>query len=772
MRFFFIALTSLFILSGCAKNSKEALTVVPFPNQVEMGYGDFNAAGAVFYIDSSMDEYSKNAVNEFAAKLSAVTGAESVVQEGKADTGFVFEVDANLAKEEYKLEVTKKVVKVYASSLNGFIYAIETIKQLLPVKFFSKEPVADVEWTIPALKINDAPRFSYRGLHLDVARHFYTIEEVKDYIDIMVFHKMNTFHWHLTDDQGWRVEIKKYPKLTEVGGWRNGTIIRKEWDNSDNIRYGGFYTQEELKEVVEYAASKGVNVIPEIDLPGHMLAALTAYPEYGCTGGPYEVWQRWGVADDVLCVGQEKTMKFLEDILLEVIEIFPYEYIHIGGDECPKVRWEKCPRCQAKIAELGLKDDDKHTAEHYLQSYVTNRVENFLAERGRKIIGWDEILEGEIQKTATVMSWRGVAGGLEAVSKGHDAIMSPNSHFYLDYYQSTDTENEPFGIGGYLPVEKSYSFEPFTEDMTEEEKAHIIGVQANVWTEYIKTKSHRDYMLLPRATALSEVQWCQPENKDYDRFVKSAEAFTSRYGLMGYNYATHIFDTKGKFSVVNGSVQVELTAPDECPIHYTLDGTEPTKESAVYQKPIVITGTSVVKAKTFREKFETRTYTQEFYGHKAMGKEIVMNTNPHPNYAYDAPTLLVNGVKGTHSYRSGDWSGWLNEDLDVTITMGGEVSYSQVTIGVLVYKPDHIFAPLNLRVSTSDDGKNFTEVSYAEYAPESATDPDNLRAYSVSFPETNAKYVRVSAKVVESIPEWHGAKGHKGFIFIDEVTVN
>lgn len=767
-----MTLASLIILSGCQKNSKDTITVVPFPNNIEMGYGEFDASGADFYVNSSMDEYTKNAINDFATKLSTVTGVESTVQEGKANKGFIFEVDTNLAKEAYKLDISKKLVKVSASSLNGFIYAIETLKQMLPVEFFSKEPVDGIKWTIPVAKIDDAPRFGYRGLHLDVSRHFYTVEEVKDYIDIMVFHKMNTFHWHLTDDQGWRVEIKKYPKLTEVGGWRNGTVIRKEWDNSDNIRYGGFYTQEELKEVVEYAATKGINVIPEIDLPGHMLAALTAYPEHGCTGGPYEVWQRWGIADDVLCVGQEKTMQFLEDILLEVLEIFPYEYIHIGGDECPKVRWEKCPRCQAKIKELGLKDDDKHTAEHYLQSYVTNRIEKFLAEKGRKIIGWDEILEGEIEKTATVMSWRGVAGGLEAIRKGHDAIMSPNTFFYLDYYQSPDKENEPFGIGGYLPVEKSYSFEPITENITEEEKSHILGVQANLWTEYIKTKAHRDYMLLPRATALSEVQWCQPENKDFERFANSADDFTARYELMGYNYATHIFDTKAKITTKEGFVEVELIAPGKYPIQYTLDGTEPTKDSPIYSKPLKINESCTLKAKTFRDKFETRTYTKEFESHKAMGKEIVMSTKPHPNYTFNAPHMLVDGIRGINLYGSGDWAGWYNEDFDVIINMGGEVEYSEVTLGTLSFKWDYIFAPLNLAISTSEDGENFTQVAYAEFPIEKEDDPNEIKEYCLFFPPTKAKYLRIGAKVVDSLPEWHNNKGRKGFLFVDEIIVN
>ena len=355
---------------------------------------------------------------------------------------------------------------------------------------------------------------------------------------------MNTLHWHLTDDQGWRIEIKKYPKLTEIGAYRDKTLIGHLNDDKgyDYTRYGGFYTQDDIREVVEYAASKGVTVIPEVDLPGHMLAALAAYPEYGCTGGPYEVWGRWGVSEDVLCAGKEETFEFLEGVLTEVMELFPSEYIHIGGDESPKVRWEKCPACQARIKELGLKDGEKYSAEHYLQSYVTARVERFLNSHGRKIIGWDEILEGDLAPGATVMSWRGVEGGLQAAKLGHDAIMTPSTHFYFDYCQSDTPENEPLGIGGYIPVEKCYSYEPFTPEMTDDEKGHILGVQANLWTEYIKTTDHLEYMLLPRAAALSEVQWCLPENKSYERFLKSMKHYAEIYDALGYNYAKHIFE--------------------------------------------------------------------------------------------------------------------------------------------------------------------------------------------------------------------------------------
>ena len=332
-------------------------------------------------------------------------------------------------------------------------------------------------------------------------------------------YKLNRFHWHLTDDQGWRIEIKSYPLLSQIACWREGTMIGRDFSSNDHIRYGGFYTQDEIREVVEYAAARGITVVPEVDLPGHMLAAMSAYPQLGCTGGPYAAWTIWGVSDQVLCVGKESTFTFLERVLAEVAELFPGEYIHIGGDECPKDEWKKCPDCQALIRRLGLKDDGRFTAEQYLQNYVTKRIQDYLASLGKKVIGWDEILEGDLAPGATVMSWRGAAGGREAAARGFDAVMAPNSHCYFDYYQAEGGEGEPLGIGGFVPVEKVYSLDPL-EGIAPEHAHHILGVQANLWTEYISTPEHLEYMLLPRMLALSEVQWCTPENRDAGRFLR------------------------------------------------------------------------------------------------------------------------------------------------------------------------------------------------------------------------------------------------------------
>ena len=765
------------ILVSCNTTEVKPINVVPYPNEVSVKPGSFNACGAEFHFDTAFDETTQDIIKEFAEQLSLVSGTESNVAPGKACRGFIFTFDQTMPSEAYSLNITGRAVKVKASALNGVNYAIQTIKQMLPEQVYGKAEAAGLDWTMQCAQINDAPRFSYRGMHMDVSRHFFDMDEVKKYLDIMEVHKLNTLHWHLTDDQGWRLEIKKYPRLTEVGSIRNKTIIGHIFESKeyDHTRYGEgcWFSQEDVKEILAYAAKKGITVIPEIDLPGHMLAALAAYPEFGCTGGPYEVWGDWGIADDVLCAGNENTMSFLEDVLAEVCELFPAEYIHIGGDECPKVRWEKCPRCQAKIAELGLKDDEEFQAEHYLQSYVMNRMTEFLSSKGKKIIGWDEILEGEVADDAIVMSWRGVAGGLQAVRMGHDAIMTPNTFFYLDYYQALDKENEPLAIGGYLPVEKCYSYEPFTADMTDEEKAHVLGVQANLWTEYIPTPEHLHYMLLPRMAALSEVQWCQVENKSWERFLDSADEFCSIYDVMGYRYGTHLFDTRGKISIdkEKGCVSVALEAQGDTPIRYTLDGSEPTSESALYTEPIEITESCTLKAKSDRADMGNRVYEKQFTAHKAMGRPVRTLTMTHPSYTFNCPDLLTDGLVGAGPYNSGDFAGWYNKPFEAIIDMGG-VSYDSLTLSTLVFRYDYIFGPTSIEVLTSEDGENFSQLAYAEYQIEGRVDDGNgCQDYTLTFPATSAKYIKVVAGCLKALPEWHSGAGRPGFLFVDEVIV-
>ena len=525
------------LLASCAQPQPQAFHVIPMPADVTVSEGSFCVKGAEVNIDPALDEASRKAVDRFVTTLETATGKPVKSGEG----GFRFILNPNLAAEQYAIHVTPKGATVEASALNGFVYACETLKQMLPAAIYGGK-TAKADWVLPCVEILDQPRFGYRGMHLDSSRHFWEVDEVKRYLDVMTVYKLNRLHWHLTDDQGWRAEIKAYPKLTEISAWRSGTVIKKDWGSNDGIRYGGFYTQEQMKDVVAYAAERGITVIPEIDLPGHMVAALAAYPELGCTGGPYEVWTRWGVAKDILCAGNDQVFTFLETVLSEIMDIFPSEFIHVGGDECfggdaepgRPDPWDVCPKCAVRMKALGIKKGPD--AKHYLQNYVTARVQDFLNGHGRKIIGWDEILQGDLAKGATVMSWRGVQGGIEAASKGFDAIMTPNGYCYFDYYQTQERDKEPFGIGGNLPLERVYSYEPFDGIAPGAEK-HILGVQANLWTEYIATPQHLEYMLLPRMCALSEVQWCAADKKDYARFDDSLDHSFEILDAMGMNYS-------------------------------------------------------------------------------------------------------------------------------------------------------------------------------------------------------------------------------------------
>lgn len=417
--------------------------------------------------------------------------------------------DKRLGEEAYVIDVKPGGVFIKSGGPVATFYANQTLEQLREQN----------EGRVPVVHIEDSPRFAHRGIELDCSRHFFSIDEVKKVLDVMGRYKLNRFHWHLTDDHGWRVEIKKYPLLTQVGAYRNGTMVGWDANTNDGIRYGGFYTQDELREVVAYARERGIEIIPEIDHPAHMVSALTAYPYLGCTGGPYSLMTVWDISKDVLCPGKESSFEFLEDIFTEICDIFPYEYIHIGGDECPKVRWENCPDCQARIRELGLKDTEHAKAEQYLQNYVTVRVQEILAKMGRKVIGWDEILEGELAPGATIMSWRGTEGGIKAAATGFDVIMTPTGYCYLDYCQAEDSRQEPINIGGYVPIEKVYGYDP-TDGMDSASASHILGLQGNLWTEFIAENWHLEYMLLPRLLAVAEVGWTQPSRKDYVRFYR------------------------------------------------------------------------------------------------------------------------------------------------------------------------------------------------------------------------------------------------------------
>lgn len=534
-----LAMTIGLLFAQCtpAPTAQANYEVIPMPQSITLSNSDNQFvlhSGTLISYTSGNEDMARNA-QFLQTYLADQLGYTLRIEPGIASEGIVLKLVEGQASEGYTITVDADRVLVEATSPAGIFYGIQTIRKAVPV-----EMGAVVGF--PAGVITDAPRFAYRGAHLDVCRHFFSVDSVKTYIDMLVLHNMNKFHWHLTEDQGWRMEIKQFPKLTEIGSVRNGTMIRKDWNSNDSIQYGGFYTQEECREIVKYAADRYITVIPEIDMPGHMVAAVTAYPELGCTGGPYEVRTIWGVSEELLCAGNEKVYDFVDKVLDEVMDVFPSKDIHIGGDECPKTEWEKCPKCQSKIKALGLKKDDRFTAEQKLQAYFTKHVDEYLTKHGRNAIGWDEILEGGVSENATVMSWRGESGGIEAARLKHRVIMTPNTYCYFDYYQSKDRDNEPFAIGGFLPIKHVYDYEPLPANLTPEEQSYIWGVQCNVWTEYIPTFSHVQYMMLPRGAALSEVQWSLPEAKDYEKFKNERlPRLIKIYELYGYNYSRRIY---------------------------------------------------------------------------------------------------------------------------------------------------------------------------------------------------------------------------------------
>lgn len=534
-----LAMTIGLLFAQCtpAPTAQANYEVIPMPQSITLSNSDNQFvlhSGTLISYTSGNEDMARNA-QFLQTYLADQLGYTLRIEPGIASEGIVLKLNEGQASEGYTITVDADRVLVEATSPAGIFYGIQTIRKAVPV-----EMGAVVGF--PAGVITDAPRFAYRGAHLDVCRHFFSVDSVKTYIDMLVLHNMNKFHWHLTEDQGWRMEIKQFPKLTEIGSVRNGTMIRKDWNSNDSIQYGGFYTQEECREIVKYAADRYITVIPEIDMPGHMVAAVTAYPELGCTGGPYEVRTIWGVSEELLCAGNEKVYDFVDKVLDEVMDVFPSKDIHIGGDECPKTEWEKCPKCQSKIKALGLKKDDRFTAEQKLQAYFTKHVDEYLTKHGRNAIGWDEILEGGVSENATVMSWRGESGGIEAARLKHRVIMTPNTYCYFDYYQSKDRDNEPFAIGGFLPIKHVYDYEPLPVNLTPEEQSYIWGVQCNVWTEYIPTFSHVQYMMLPRGAALSEVQWSLPEAKDYEKFKNERlPRLIKIYELYGYNYSRRIY---------------------------------------------------------------------------------------------------------------------------------------------------------------------------------------------------------------------------------------
>ena len=707
------------LLSACQQQLHEAnYDVIPLPKEVQLKEEQpfmLNQKTKVYYEVGLQRE--AQFLMEYVDDLLGF-GLNLHEMQGNETDGIVLKLspaDFDQA-EAYEISITPKQVIIKGADASGVFYGIQTLRKSLPVSQLStlnsqqtlNSNPSTLNSKLPTCKITDYPNFGYRGMHLDPCRHFITLDSIKIYIDMMALHNMNQFHLHLTEDQGWRMEIKKYPELTEIGAYRDGTVIGHSGNLYDTIRHGGFYTQDELRDLVQYAAERHINIIPEVDLPGHMLAALACYPELGCTGGPYEVWKHWGVSEDVLCAGNEDAMRFLEDVLTEVMDVFPSEIIHIGGDECPKVRWQQCPKCQRKIRELGIKADEKSSAEDYLQSYVMDRMAAFIEARGRRVLGWDELLEGKVSESTMIMSWRGTEDGIVAAKQGHDVVMVPTSYLYFDYYQSDDIANEPLGIGGYVPVERVYSFNPVPEELTKEEQKHIIGVQANIWTEYIATFRHVQYMALPRMAALAELQWCKPEQREYQDFLNRCNHIRDLYEHYGYNYAKHIF--------------------------------------------------------------EPQVYTDTVAPNLATRKPITLREQPAKKYTYEGASTLNDGNLGRGAYNSGRWLGFNGVPLDAMIDFEQSVEMHHLRFHALVNKGAWIYNPKHAKVLVSNDGENFTEVANKTFPISTWEEKDGIFAYELNFEPVTARFVEVVIEGFD-LPEDHSGYGNPAWLFVDEIEV-
>ena len=754
---------------SCSQREQANYQVIPLPQEINMTEGkgfvlDKNVK-IVFPEDNAQMQRNAEFLADYIKEATGLTLTTTTDETATPAIRLALGVD-NENKEAYLMTIDANQVGITGASEAGVFYGIQTLRKSLP-----KGEANAVE--LPAANIYDYPRFSYRGAHFDVSRHFFPVDSVKRFIDMLALHNINRFHWHLTDDQGWRIEIKKYPELTTVAAYRPETVIGRNSGEYDGIPHDGHYTQDDAREIVAYAAERHITVIPEIDLPGHMQAALAAYPQFGCTGGPYEVWKMWGVSENVLCAGNDETLRFIEDIFTEIIDIFPSEYIHVGGDECPKVRWTTCPKCQKRIKQLGIKGDAKHSKEEYLQSFVINHAEKFLNSKGRQIIGWDEILEGGLAPNATVHSWRGIGGGIEAARQGHDVIMSPTTFMYFDYYQSKDTDGEPLAIGGYLPLEKVYEFEPLPEALTPEEAKHIIGVQANLWTEYMATYSHVEYMELPRMAALAEVQWCSPEQKNYEQFLQRIPQMVKTYDMKGYNYATHVFDVTAAFNpdTVKNALLITLKTIDNADVYYTLDGTEPTSKSQLYKAPIAVTDSCTFKARAIRGEKLGRVIGEKVMFNKASMKPIKMLQPVNKQYEFGGAPTLVDGLKGNGNYKTGRWIAFYRNDMEAIIDLQKETEVSKVAITTCVEKGDWVFDVRRFAVAVSADGENFTEVAAEEFPIMTLDNPNGLYDHALTFAPVSTRYVKVTAVPEHSLPEWHGGKGHPAFLFLDEIEI-
>jgi len=758
-----LAVLLICLLSQCILQAQKG--IIPQPQEIEFNGQDFIVQSPIITFDDSLiypeAEFLKESINRFYQQSLRIVRLQNIAPEKDPPLFIQLQIirpDTILPQGWYYLNVDKNRINITATEKVGIFYGIQSLLQL---GYYN----AGKQFAFHGAKIpNDYPNMKWRGMHLDVSRHFFPKEFILKYIDLLAMNKMNVFHWHLTDDQGWRIEIKKYPKLTSVGGWRKGSMLgHYNEQRYDTIRYGGFYTQDDIREVVAYAEKRHVTIVPEIEMPGHAMAALSAYPQFSCTGGPFDVARGWGVFDDVFCP-KEETFTFLQDILDEVVTLFPGKYIHIGGDECPKTRWEKCKACQKRMKENNLKD------EMALQSYFIQRIEKYLNSKGKQIIGWDEILEGGLAPNAAVMSWRGTEGGIEAAHLHHPVVMTPGSHCYFDHYQGNPRQ-EPIAIGGFTSLEKVYSFHPIPEKLTLEERAYILGAQGNVWTEYINTSRDVEYMAVPRMSALAEVLWTNEVSRNYIHFTERLTEFSGLLKKMDVNMA-HSWQRPVLLTVAqNGVLKAEAKPPvpgKKMMYELTKPGMKINGAKMEYVAPVDLIDKNIQFRVWVDENDSTRYESSlNIRSSLASAKQVSFAKAPSEHYPGKGGFTLVDGIVAVLPRINSEWLGWSGDDMIATIDLGATQTISKADIGVLHDPTNWIYEPSEIQLEKSIDGTNWEPILSTIVAPVKP----NMRKKQMKLSPVNARYIRISAKNPGLIPAGNPGAGKNSWIFFDEIII-
>ena len=767
-------LSILLCLTACHPPKKEVvftsddLSIIPQPQSMVLGKGYFQfTQETVFVIDPAL----MPAQLPFLEQFERASGFKFAVQKvALSGSSVVIDTDKSLPKEGYTLAVTPEKIDIKASDYNGALYALQTLRQLLPNEVESTKLVKR-DWLVHAVTISDAPQYQWRGLMLDVSRHFFPKEYILKTLDRMAMLKLNTFHFHLVDNEGWRIEIKKYPKLTEVGAWRVDQED-KLWDertpNTANAfanpttapkKYGGFYTQEDIKEIVAYASARGITVIPEIEMPAHAMSAIAAYPELSCHKRPIGVPSGavWPITD-IYCAGQEEIFDFIEEVLTEVLALFPSQYIHIGGDEATHTEWERCPKCQLRMKEHQLKNV------HQLQSYFIKRIDDFLTSKGRTLVGWDEIMDGGLAKNAVVMNWRGIEVGKKALAQGNPIVLT--SDCYIDNYQGLP-DYEPQANGGYLPLKKLYNYNLEKEALADAsvEKNKVLGTQANLWAEHVGSTEHSEYMLFPRLLALAEISWTNDKLKDWDSFMRRTQHFMQRMDVMGIHYARSVYQVVPTVENKEGNIYLKLECEvPNADIRYAL-GDTPIEKGEKYTAPIAIKGTTTYKAAVFSANATNTITSGQITFHKAIGKPVSYSPLYHKSYQGQGEGTLTNVIRGTKNFHDGQWLGWLGDDVTLTLDLGETTEVSEVRIGAMDAQSSGIYFPERLTVALSVDGKNYREVA-AQEEPCTIKGKPSLKDFVLKFAPQSTRYLKIQLKNVKTPP-----KGGDAWLFIDEILV-